>query len=99
MNYDFIYSLASEVVLMESKKIDKQGIKMKTTELGYKRKKYDELRKVFKLKPNNLIQANHGIYQRESNMLATKETFPTGLPDQKIMFEKLRDRRKLVGYG
>ena len=33
---------------MESKKIDlnKQEIKIKTTELGYKRKKYDELRKV-----------------------------------------------------
>ena len=51
MNYDFIYSLASEVVFMESKKIDlnKQRIKMKTTELGYKGKKYDELRKVLKI--------------------------------------------------
>ena len=62
MNYDFIYSLASEVVFMESKKIDKQGIKMKTTELGYKRKKYDDLRKVLKLKANNLIEKDHGIY-------------------------------------
>ena len=49
MNYDFIYSLASEMVFMESKKIDKQGIKMKTSELRYKGKKYDELRKVFKI--------------------------------------------------
>ena len=58
MNYDFIYSLASEVVFIESKNIDlnKQGIKIKTTELEYKRKKDDELRKVFKLKAHNLIQ-------------------------------------------
>ena len=51
MNYDFIYSLASEVVFMESKKIDlnKEGIKRKTTEVGNKRKKYDELRKVLKI--------------------------------------------------
>ena len=51
MNYDYIYSLASEVVFMESKKIDlnKQRIKMKMTELGYKGKKYDELRKVLKI--------------------------------------------------
>ena len=57
---------------MESKKIDlnKQGIKIKTTEMGYKRKKYDELRKVLKLKANNLIQENHGI-----------QTFLTRLPD------------------
>ena len=60
MNYDFIYSLASEVVFMESKKIDKEGIKTKTTELGYKGKKYNELRKVLNLK-HNLIQANHGL--------------------------------------
>ena len=48
---------------MESKKIDlnKQGIKIKTTEQGCKRKKYDELRKVLKLKHHNLIQANHGL--------------------------------------
>ena len=64
MNYDCIYSLSSEVVFMESKKNDlnKQGIEIKTTELGNKRKKYDELRKVLKLKAYNLIQANHGIY-------------------------------------
>ena len=68
MNYDFIYSLASEVVLIESKNIDKQRIKIKTTELGYKRKKYDELRKVLKLKAFNLIQANHGIYKRENHI-------------------------------
>ena len=63
-NYDCIYSLSSEVVFMESKKNDlnKQGIEIKTTELGNKRKKYDELRKVLKLKAYNLIQANHGIY-------------------------------------
>ena len=60
-NYDCIYSLSSEVVLMERKKNDKQGIKMKTTELGYKRKKYDNLRKVFKLKANTLFELNHGI--------------------------------------
>ena len=50
---------------MESKKIDllnKQGIEIQTTEFGNKRKKYDELRKVLKLKAYNLIQANHGIY-------------------------------------
>ena len=48
---------------MESKKIDlnKRGMKIKKTEQGYKRKKYDELRKVLKLKVNNLIQANHGL--------------------------------------
>ena len=48
---------------MESKKIDlnKQGIKIKTTVQGCKRKKYDELRKVLKLKHHNLIQANHGL--------------------------------------
>ena len=46
MNYDFIYSSARGVVFMESKKIDKQGIKVNTKELGYK--KYDELRKVLK---------------------------------------------------
>ena len=53
---------------MKSKKIDlkKQEIKIKTTELGYKRKKYDELRKVLKLKAYYLIQANHGIYLREN---------------------------------
>ena len=62
INYDFIYSLASEVVFMESKKIDKEGIKTKTTELGYKGKTYDDLRKVSKLRANNLIQANHVIY-------------------------------------
>ena len=61
MNYNFIYSISSEVVLIERKKNDKQGIKMKTTELGYKRKKYDNLRKVFKLKANTLIELNHGI--------------------------------------
>ena len=49
---------------MESKKNDlnKQGIEIQTTEFGNKRKKYDELRKVLKLKAFNLIQANHGIY-------------------------------------
>ena len=64
MNYDCIYSLSSEVVFMESKKNDlnKQGIEIQTTEFGNKRKKYDELRKVLKLKAFNLIQANHGIY-------------------------------------
>ena len=64
MNYDFIYSLASEVVFIESKNIDlnKQGIKIKKTEQGNKRKKYDELRKVLKLKAFNLLQANPGIY-------------------------------------
>ena len=46
---------------MERKKNEKQGIKMKTTELGYKRKKYDDLRKVFKLKANTLIELNLGI--------------------------------------
>ena len=48
---------------MESKKIDlnKRGMKIKKTEQGYKRKKYDELRKVLKLKALNLIQANHGL--------------------------------------
>ena len=48
---------------MESKKIDlnKQGMKIKTTEQGCKRKKYDELRKVLKLQHHNLIQANHGL--------------------------------------
>ena len=63
-NYDFIYSLASEVVFIESKNIDlnKQGIKIKKTEQGNKRKKYDELRKVLKLKAFNLLQANPGIY-------------------------------------
>ena len=63
MNYDFIYSLASEVVFKESTKIDlnKQGLKTKTTELGYKRKKYNNLRKVFKLKANTLIELNLGI--------------------------------------
>ena len=49
MNNDFIYSLASEMVFMESKKIKKQGIKTKTSELEYKGKKYDELRKVLKI--------------------------------------------------
>ena len=69
MNYDFIYSLASEVVFKESTKIDlnKQGLKTKTTELGYKRK-YDELRKVLKLKAYNLIEANHGIYKRDNQI-------------------------------
>jgi len=64
MNYDFIYSLESEVVLVESKKIDfnKQGLKTKTKEIGYKQKTYDDLRKVSKLRANNLIQANHVIY-------------------------------------
>ena len=81
MNYDFIYSLASEVVFMESKKIDKEGIKTKTTELGYKGKKYDELRKVFKLKAYNLIQANHGIYKTEDQKCLqpkkrSRQTFP-----------------------
>ena len=48
---------------MESKKMDlnKQGMKIEKTEQGYKRKKYDELRKVLKLKDHNLIQANHGL--------------------------------------
>ena len=48
---------------MKSKKIDlnKRGMKIKKTEQGYKRKKYDELRKVLKLKALNLIQANHGL--------------------------------------
>lgn len=48
---------------MESKKIDlnKRGMKIKKTEQGYKRKKYDELRKVLKLKHHNLIQANDGL--------------------------------------
>ena len=43
---------------MESKKIDfnKQGMKVKMTEQGHKRKKYDQLRKVLKLKAHNLIQ-------------------------------------------
>ena len=51
---------------MESKKIDlnKQGIEIKATELGNQRKKCNELKKVLKLKANNLIQANHGIYKR-----------------------------------
>ena len=44
------------------KLLKKEGIKIKTTELGYKRNEYDELRKVSKLKANNLIQANHIIY-------------------------------------
>ena len=58
------------MVFMESKKIDKEGIKTKTTELGYKGKKYDELRKVFKLKAYNLIQANPGIYKTEDTLTA-----------------------------
>ena len=57
---------------MKSKKIDlkKQEIKIKTTELGYKRKKYDVLRRVLKLKAYNRILENHGI-----------QTFLTSLPD------------------
>ena len=63
MKYDLISTLTRSLVFMESKKIDfnKQGIKLKLTELGYKRKQYDELRKVLKLKDHNLIQANHGL--------------------------------------
>ena len=63
MKYDLISFFPRSVVFMESKKIDlnKQGIKIKTTELGYKRKQYDELRKVSKLKDHNLIQANYGL--------------------------------------
>ena len=70
MNYVSIYSLASEVIFMETKKIDlkKEGIKIKTTELGYKRNKYDELRNVLKLKAYNLIEANHGIYKRDNQI-------------------------------
>ena len=44
MNYDFIYSSARGVVFMESKKIDKQGIKVNTKKLELKNS--DELRKV-----------------------------------------------------
>ena len=63
MKYDLIFTFTRRVVFMESKKIDlnKQGMKIKTTEQGHKRKKYDELRKVLKLKHHNLIQANHGL--------------------------------------
>ena len=57
MNYDLIYSFARKVVFMASKQIDskKQSIQMKTKELRYGGKKYDELRNVSKLKDNNLI--------------------------------------------
>ena len=70
------------MVLIERKKNDKQGIKMKTTDLGYKRKKYDNLRKVFKLKANTLVELNHGTKYRENKICLQSEidgTFPTDL--------------------
>ena len=63
MKFDLISIFTRSMVFMESKKIDfnRQGMKVKMTEQGHKRKKYDQLRKVLKLKVNNLIQANKGL--------------------------------------
>ena len=57
MNYDLIYGFARKVVFMASKQIDskKQSIQMKTKELRYGGKKYDELRNISKFKDNYLI--------------------------------------------
>ena len=56
-NYDLIYSFARKMVFMASKHIDskRQSNQMKTKELQYGGKKYDELRNVSKLKYDNLI--------------------------------------------
>ena len=56
-NYDLIYSFARKMVFMASKHIDskRQSNQMKTKELQYGGKKYDEHRNVSKLKYDNLI--------------------------------------------
>ena len=57
MNYDLIYSFARKLVFTASKQIDskKPSIQMKTKELRYGGKKYDEFRNISKLKDNYLI--------------------------------------------